>query len=375
MKRIAIAVVIVAVIAGALALFAAWGAKKAKGMIEEGRHDIAGLALEIGGYELSFGRARLLLRDIKIYPAGHEDEGHLLASAETLSVNVAPRALLRGTLRAREIRLENPVINYAITGRDESNWDALDLGTGEAVEDEGDAGDKGGLPLIVDSVVIEDGEVNYRDSVKGGRLELTRVDIEIDDIRKAKKPGELPTSFKLSAGIGKTGGTLTVEGRADLFGEGLSFDLAGAMSATPIGAFSSFYAGSVPFPITAGGVAVKSRGTARNNILTSSHHATISGLRVGGQKGALINKYVLSQTGPIGVDASVNGDLGGGKLSVSAALSKNLAEELMRRAAAGVAGAAAEMAIEKIKEVAPSPARAVPSSSVKKGIEGLLKKR
>ena len=378
MKKWIAAIVAVLCLMGLLAGLAAWSARTAKRMIEEGRHDIAGLALEIGGYEVNWGLGRLTLSDIRIYPAGQEKEERLLAHADRLVVRLAPLELLGKTLHAREIRLVRPEINYVLTGKSASNWDALNLeGQSDSDDDEDEDLDEDGerLSLLVDEVRIEDGAIDFDDRVKKHRLNLSRVDIEIDDIRPARRPGELPTSFKLSAEVGNTGGRISVEGRTDLFGDGINFDLAGSLGATPIGAFASFYAGSVPFPITAGSVAVSSRGTAKNNILTSSHQATISGLRVGGQKGPLINKYVLSRTGPIGVGASVNGDLSSGNISVSAALSKNLAEELMRLAAAGGAEKAADMAIEKLKAAAPSPARAVPSSSIKKGLEGLIKKR
>ena len=375
-RKTAIAALLLAILFAAVFGVATWGAGKAKRMIEERRHDIAGLALEAGGYEIGWGLGKLTLSDIRIYPAGREDEEDMLASADKLLVRVAPLAILRGTLHAREIRLVRPSINYTVTGKKSSNWDALHLGNGkDAGEERGRDEDDSALELVVDEVRIEGGELSYRNRVKGHRLDLTRVGIKIDGIRRARRAGELPTSFALKANAANSGGKISIEGKADPLGEKINFEFSGSMGSTPIGTFSSFYAGQLPFPVTAGSIAVSSRGKAKNDILSSSHRATISGLRVGGRDGPLINRYVLSQAGPIAIDASVGGNLASGELSVSAALSKGLAKELVKLAAAGVAGKAAGMAIERIKTHAPSPVKAIPSSPVKRGIENLMKRR
>lgn len=349
-------------------VFGMWGAHVAKRMIEERRHNIAGLALEIGGYEVSLIGASLKLKDIKIYPSGQEEEKYILASAEGLSISVALLDLLKGTLHAKEIVLKSPKISYVITGKKASNWDALNLGGAvgkteeKKVEESADS-----WPIIIDDVKIEDGDVAYRDQTKGQHLQLKGVDISVEDIKAAKNPDDLPTSFELKAQIGDVGGMMSVKGKADALGEGISFDLDGNLSSTPITAFSSFYAGSVPFVITGGTIAVKSKAVAKKNILTSSHHATIFGLTTGGNvKGEMINRYVLSQSGPIGVDASVNGDLSTGNLSVSSAIAKNFTDEILRRSA----GSSPEMAVDVIKKAAPTN-----MAPVKKSLKGLFKKR
>jgi len=347
-------IVVLGVLLVLLVAVALYGSMAARRMIEERRHDVAGLALDIGGYSLGFFSASLSLEKIKIYPAGKEEAKFLLASAEKLSISVAPFDLLRGKLRAKEVELKKPEINYVITGRKSANWDALDLGGGEApAKDEKKKGDEPaekGWELVVDDVEIDDGRVLYRNEVNGQNLELRDVDISIEDIRAARKEGELPTEIEMEGKIGETGGRLSVRGMADLLGDSISFDIAGGLSSTPITAFSSFYAGSVPFKIAAGSIAVSSKGRAVKNLLTSSHHATISGLKAGGGgKGELINQFLLSNRTPIEVDTAVNGDLSTGRFSVSAELSRGIADEILRRASASLP----EKALEQVERVTP----------------------
>ncbi|MFH0800154.1 MAG: AsmA family protein [Pseudomonadota bacterium] len=373
-KLIVVAVIVVGVVAVFIAI-GVWCAGAAKKMIEERRHNIAGLALDIGGYEASLARAELKLERIRIYPAGHEDEKSLLTSADELTIRVAPLDLLRGALHARKITLKGPSISYVITGIKSSNWDVLSLGDGSKKKVEESGVDKKSKskswPITVDKIEIEHGAVAYRDQVKGSHLDLENVDISVENIKAAARADELPTSFKLKANAGKAGGVISVAGSADVFGDGISFDLTGGLASTPITTFASFYAGSVSLPVMGGSIAVTSRARAQKDRLISTYHATISGLKVGGGiKGDVLNKFVLSQSGPIGVDTSVNGDLSSGDFSVSTAVSKGFFDELTRRSVA----AAPEMALGKLKELAPVPAKAIPFK-IEKGIKGLFKKR
>ena len=223
------------------------------------------------------------------------------------------------------------------------------------------------MPLIIDDVRIKDGSIRYENPSRGQRLELGAVDIRIDDIERADKKSQLPTKFSIKASIGSTGGRINASGRADFLGDGISFELNGALTSTPITAFSSFYAGAVPFPIEAGSVAISSRVSTKDNMLTSSHHATISGLKIGGgEKEKLTNKYLLSLAGPISINASVNGDLSTGNFSFSSTLSKKIVEEILNRAV-NAAPAAAASDVKKAVEA--------PAKKIEKGLKGVFKRR
>lgn len=369
MKKIVAAIAIALCALIAFASLALYGARAAGRLIEERRHNIAGLALAIDGYDVHWLGGTLTLKGIRIYPAGAENDQSLLASAEELVVQIAPLQILRGVLHARSVTLTRPAIAYIVTGKKTSNWDALHLGKDGKTSTPADAEEES-LPLVIDRVRIIDGKVAYRNPPRGQRLDLTDVDVSLDHLRAAKKPGELPTPFMMKATITPSGGTIAVKGKGNFLGDATGFELTGSLSSTPIGVFSSFIAGSVPDPIAAGSVAVASRATAKEDRLRSSHHVTITGLRVGGGiKGEVINKYILSQERPISVDVAVNGDLSTGDFSFSAALSKGLADELFKRAIVAAPG----IVVDKIRELA-SPI-VLPNAPVQEIIRGLFKGR
>jgi len=73
-KWLIIATIVFGVIFAVAAGTALWGAHAAKNLLKKGRHDIAGLTLDIGGSDISWISARLILKNIKIYPAEKVDE-------------------------------------------------------------------------------------------------------------------------------------------------------------------------------------------------------------------------------------------------------------------------------------------------------------
>ncbi|MFA4874480.1 MAG: hypothetical protein WC690_03980, partial [bacterium] len=178
MKRLFIALAVIIILCAAAVAGMRHAARAARDAIERQRHDILGLAIDVGSYDIDWRGAALALRGIKIYPAGHEDEGSLLASADELRVLLAPRDMLKKTLHAREVVLVRPKL-AVIHNKDGSyNWSCLNLG-GEKPKEPVDvqAKKKEQWRVIVDAVRMEGGEAQYRGLVKGHRLDLTNLEL------------------------------------------------------------------------------------------------------------------------------------------------------------------------------------------------------
>lgn len=290
----------------------------AKAVIESKRHNIAGLALQIGDYSFSILRASVKLKQVKIFPVGQENDDALLASADEVYVQLSLFALLREKLHARQVVLVDPKITYVIGSDNHSNWAGI-----KPIH----AG------IVVDDVEIKNADVEYQDKRHGMHLELQNVTITVNDIRPARHEGQLPTSIEFNSGIAHTGAKLSVKGNASLFGDGISFDVKGHLTAAPVGLFAAYYRGMVPFPVIAGSIAMSINAQAIDNKFTSSNHVVLSGLRVGGGlEGAIANTFILSQAGPISFNVNASGDLSTGDFSVATTLSKNIAGELVSRA-------------------------------------------
>ncbi|PIR20907.1 MAG: hypothetical protein COV45_03320 [Deltaproteobacteria bacterium CG11_big_fil_rev_8_21_14_0_20_47_16] len=291
----------------------------ASGVIEAERHNVAGVALQIGSYHFSALRASIKLNHVKIFPAGKETDDQLLASADEMYVKLSLFSLLHKELYINEVLLVDPKITYIAEGNDTSNWTGV-----KPIH----------AKVQVDDVKIKNGDVVYEDRRQGMHMELQDVNVTVEDIRPARHDGQLPTSIDFSAAIANTSSKIHVTGDASLFGEGISFDVKGKMTSAPVGIFAPYYAGQVPFPVVGGSVSVAIKGTATNGQFKSTNHVVLTGLRLGGGlEGALVNKFILAHSGPIVFNVTVSGDLNTGNFSIATGLSKNIAAELVARAA------------------------------------------
>jgi hypothetical protein len=346
MKKKYIVLIVVAVLIAAFAIASVIAVKTASHMIEEKKQNILGLALEIKSYYVDWMRGRIVLEGVAIYPAGKVDEKNRLASAEKLIVVISPKDIWKKKeLHATEIVFEKPDVSYIRFTRKSKNWDALDLSQLGSEEKKDDKPSDDGFKVRIDSVTINNGHAIYVNHADGGRLELNNLNVEINDIIPEPDPKKLPTAMKMSARIGNTSGHFTMKGKANFLAKGINFKTTANLSPMPVTYFAPFYAGSVPFPITTGSISVGSTANADESMLTSNHHITISGLRVGGgMKADLINQFILSQSDRISVDAAVNGDLETGDISMSHTASKVIVDQLM-------AGAMKQVPITKAGEM------------------------
>lgn len=358
MKRLTLALVILVVIVLALAAAGQYAARRAIAILEQQRHNILGLAIDIGGAHLDWRGAAITLDKIKLYPAGKEEARALLASADSLTLSIAPRDIFKKVLHVRELILTRPTISVVQEKPGTLNWTSGGIGSMNAHFQLGDA--PASTPpealqapqppksqpettppstpgeswqIVIDSIRIVEGSADYHDLIKGQHLALRELNLTLSEIQSESDPDKLPSNLALNARIGDTSGRLSVKGNLNVFAPGINFNLTATISGTPITYFHAFYAGATPFPIESGTIAISSSARASKSQLRSNHHASISGLRVsGGIKADLINQFVLAHAGPIGADVSVNGDLSEGKLAVSAALSRGIFDSILDQA-------------------------------------------
>jgi hypothetical protein len=312
-----------------LVLFAAGvvavSARGALNAIERQSDDIIGLAIEVDGYAISWYKAALSLRGIRIYPAGKKgDEQNLLASAEELSVGVMPGALLRRTLHAKSVTLKKPIINITENSPNAFNWDVVNLGQGEQKVDSSDKSG-GDWHVWIENVSIDDGTLNYRSQSGGHRVRLTNLDMDVTDIASDANPEKLPTKISIESKIDGDKGTLKAKGRLNAFAEGINFKVRARIEDAPITTFHSFYAGQTPFPIRSGRMQLTTKATAKKSELIAHSTARIHDLRVGGGvKGKIVNTFLEGQRGPVIVNVTTRGNLEEGGFSTASAISRGI---------------------------------------------------
>lgn len=357
MKKKYIVLIVIAILIAAFAVASVIAVKTAVRLFDEKRHNLLGLDLEFKSYYIDWARARIVVKGVAIYPTGKVDEKEKLASIEKMTLAISPRDIFeKKELHITEIVFDKPEVSYIRFTRKSKNWDALDLSQlGGEKTAEGKKPSEDGFKVRIDSFEIHSGSAMYRDRADGGRLDLKDLDVEVKNIVEEPDPKKLPTTITMSAQIDDTSGRFNLKGKANLLSKGINFTTTSTLSPMPVTYFAPFYAGQVPFAITTGSMTVSSNAKAVQSMLTSNHHVTISGLRVGGgMKEDLINKFILSQNDRIAVNAAVNGNLETGDVSISHTASQAIVDQLtvgaMKQTPVGQAGEAVKEGGRKIGE-------------------------
>ena len=329
LKKICIgaAVFIIAIVAATTIVIAVY----ADDVVARYQNDFMGLAIDVKDVKVDWIGFGVTLEEVAIYPKGLKDPPHLLASATSMHVAIAPLDLLRRVIRIKELSLDHPTISFIRLGKRLNNWEPLDVSSFVAAKSKA-AGPT--LWLEIDAIEIEDGTVSYQDRVKGGRFELTEFDASLENIVAESDPAKMPTTLKIEGKLGKTGAPVKAQGKLNLLAPGINFAIHARVDDAPVTYFSSFYAGEVPFPVVAGRVDIKSDLKSMKSYLNSTHHAAMTGLKVGGgPESMLINALVLKKK-TIYATATVNGDLSEGDLAVSAQVSRLFGNSILADAKA-----------------------------------------
>lgn len=338
---VGVVVIMFGVAVGVLATYA-------ESFVEEYRRDIMGLAIQAEEIEINWLSYGVTLKGVKIYPAHKEQKQHLLGSADEIHVSIVPLHLLWHTVRLRKIELVRPHVKLIRTRVGRTNWSALNMSWLQ--DDEDNKGALGDWKLRVDKIVIEDGRISWKDRVSGGRFELNNAQASLSNIVDEPDPTELPSKIRVEGTIGDTKGFASARGKVNLLAKGINFKIKANLKNAPITYFAPFYRGQVPFRIVGGTMSVASTAASTKSYLTSSHHATISNLKVGGIQGKLINAFILREGNKVDVDAQVNGDLSKGNFRVSTQISRIMGGAILAQARESAPVEAVGRGLKKVGE-------------------------
>ncbi len=341
-----------AVLIVGFAIICIFAVKTASKIIDEKRKNMLGLSIEVGSLKIDWALTRLIFSDIAIYSAGKVERGKELASAKRLVFDVSPLDIFKKKeLHATEIVFEKPDVSYIRYSRKLKNWDALDLSQMGKESDQKEKKDYG-YTVRIDKLKIEDGHAKYEDRADGGRMEINDLDVEVTNIVPEPDSSKLPTKLEISGRIGNTSGKIYINGKANLLGKGINFNVKSNLTSMPITYFAPFYAGKTPLGIKSGNISSSGTSISKNSMLNSNNLVSISGLRVSnGIKADLVNKFILSKNDRLSFNVHIEGNLEKGDVSISHTATKVIMDELiaqaMKESAVGKIG-------EKLKETGKS---------------------
>lgn len=126
----------------------------------------------------SFPKARITLEGVSVTGKG-AFEGDTLAWVKKAAVELNLRGVLSGRYVVSEVCLEEPRLNLVVNGEGKANWDIF-LNEDKKEEEKEEDGDE--MNLALEDVVIEDGELHYRDSVGGVMARIGRMNSRLSGV-------------------------------------------------------------------------------------------------------------------------------------------------------------------------------------------------
>jgi hypothetical protein len=233
--------------------------------------------VEIAHARLHLLEGKIVVSGLKVYNPLREDETYIEADAIELSLAYSP-LIFRQLLQIKLV-IDDPRLIYE-TDRS-GNWI---LSKKIPLMRRGKKEEEGRLPVFnVEKIVINDGEVEYRDGKVTKQPTVTKldnIDLKVTNVRLPTEDEKLPAKFDLEFRINKQA-KYHMEGRADFLSPKISFVSDISLRGLSIPPFAPYYdTRKMPVRVTRGILAMKSHAVCEKDYLNAPAAATISDLEV-----------------------------------------------------------------------------------------------
>ncbi len=283
--------------------------------------------VDIDSAELNLLKGGLVVRGLRaLHP---ERKNETIMSARRVEVKINPFGILFGRISGLEIQIDHPHLTYA-TDRS-GQWELskrvplFRRGTGEKR-----------LPVNIDQILMEDGEVEYRDGRAGKTTRIEDIDLKVTQVRLPTPNNPLPSIFHMTLDI-DGGGDFEMNGRADFLSPKISFESEAKLSGLPLPPYAPYYDHGLPVRITHGGLAISTKARCDQDYLKAPSHAVISGLKVEpkatkifGFSADRVVDSMKDHDGNLNLDLMIQGNIRNPQFHVMNNLSAQLAEAMAK---------------------------------------------
>jgi AsmA protein len=174
-----------------------------------------GIALQMkGDIGWSFWpRLGVKLEDIALASLAKSDKP--LAQLQQASLAVAVLPLLSGKLQAHQILLDDAKITLEVDENGKGNWESLTKKSNEAatVNEQKESAAASDLDLNIDSIRIGNAALSYLDLTTGQDIQLSDLNLELNDVNTQGKPFLMSLSWLLQMAQEKSAEKLKIKGQ------------------------------------------------------------------------------------------------------------------------------------------------------------------
>lgn len=276
--------------------------------------------------ELQLLNGSLVVNDLKVYHPKKKDETFIEAGAIAARLVFVP--MLWGNPARLSLRIDDPKMVYETNRRGE--WELREQiplfrrGKGERR-----------LPLNVESIIINDGEVEYRDGKVGKTTQVTDIDADITDVMLPTEDDVLPSDFEVDFIIDKAA-KFKMTGQADFLSPKVSFKSKIRMKGLPLPPFAPYYdRKDMPVRVKRGTLAMTSDATCKNDQLNAPAHMTITKLEVEPKSKLIMGfasdavvEHIKDKKGNLELDVLITGNIRHPQFQVMGSISRAFSREL-----------------------------------------------
>ncbi len=282
--------------------------------------------VSLSSAELQLLSGSVVINDLKVYHPKKKDETFMEAGAVAARLVFVP--MLWGNPARLSVRIDNPKMVYETNRRGE--WELrkqiplFRRGEGERR-----------LPLNVESIIINDGEIEYRDGKAGKTTYVTDLDVDVTDVMLPTEGDVLPSEFDVDFIIDHAA-KFKMTGQADFLSPKISFKSKIRMKGLPLPPFAPYYdRKDLPVRIKRGTLAMTSEATCKNDYLNAPAHMTITKLKVE-PKSKLIMGFAADSVveglkdkkGNLELDVLITGNIRSPQFQVMSSISRAFSREL-----------------------------------------------
>jgi hypothetical protein len=240
--------------------------------------DLLQTRIELSSASLHLLTGSVVLNNLKIYhPDRKKDQkNEKIADVDKLSLRLNYFPMIFGHMGELVLEMDHPRLVYATTRT--GDWE---LSNRVPLLKKG-KGEKRLTPFDIERIVIEEGEVEYRDGKVSSPPTVTKlsdIDLHVRNVRLPTPKNPLPAKFEGEMTIQKAG-KFEIEGRGDFLSPKISFEAEVRISSLPLPPFAPYYEPSLPVRVRRGVLAMKSRAKCEKDYLNAPAHVVVSKLEV-----------------------------------------------------------------------------------------------
>lgn len=316
--------------------------------------------VELASAEIQLMTTTFVIRHLKVYHPERTEETFIEADRIGIQIDLFP-LVLKDLLQV-SMSIDDPKFIYATNRR--GDWELADKiplfkrGEGEARM----------RPLNVESIRIDDGDIEYHDgkvSQPPTVIKVSNLNLDVTRVRLPTEEDPLPAKFDLKLVINDSG-KLRMKGRADFLSPKSSFDTTIKLRNLDLPPLAPYYEANLPVRVKEGIVHLDSEGHCRNDQLNSPAHVSLRDLQVEPKKknimGFAAKNVVQSledKEGNLDMDIVITGNIRNPQVLLSTKLAKAFASSFSEALIKDVPGAlekvgedvggAVESGVEKLK--------------------------